>query len=154
MYARFRQAIGDNMADNQEPGVRTTRLPTTEIERIVAYRLGEAASRPWGTWAVLDVGDGFIVKRVTVEPGQRLSLQYHHHRAEDWTIVSGDGVVELDAEPIQVTAGSHIHIPIKSTHRIANTGTVTLTFIEIQRGEILDESDIVRLSDDYGRIEP
>lgn len=142
------------MSQDQDTSITTTRLAPTEVERIVAYRLGEAATRPWGTWAVLDVGDGFIVKRVTVEPGQRLSLQYHHHRAEDWTIVSGEGVVELDAKPIQVSAGSHVHIPTRATHRIANTGTVTLMFIEIQRGAVLDENDIVRLSDDYGRIEP
>lgn len=128
--------------------------PTTTAEQVVVYRLGEAATRPWGTWAVLDIGAGFIVKRVTVEPGQRLSLQYHHHRAEDWTIVTGSGLVEVADQPIGVSAGSHVHIPPLATHRITNTGDTTLLFIEIQRGDILDEADIVRLSDDYGRIEP
>ena len=116
-----------------------------------AYRIGDSDERPWGGWAVLDVGSGFIVKRIKVAPGQRLSLQYHFHRAEDWIIVDGRGVVEISGKPIEVGPGSHVHIPATATHRISNTSDEVLTFVEIQRGDILDETDIVRLSDDYGR---
>jgi mannose-6-phosphate isomerase-like protein (cupin superfamily) len=129
----------------------SSRRGSTEVDGHITYRLGEQDTRPWGSWAVVYVGDGFIVKRVTVDPGQRLSLQFHHHRAEDWSIVTGSGRVELAGRPIDVTVGSHVHIPPLATHRITNIGDKTLIFVEIQRGEILDEADIVRLSDDYGR---
>lgn len=115
------------------------------------YRVGDADVRPWGDWAVLDVGKGYVVKRIQVETGQRLSLQYHHHRAEDWTVISGKGLVEIAGRLTPVAAGTHIHIPAHATHRIANNGGDPLVFIEIQRGDILDETDIVRVSDDYGR---
>lgn len=115
------------------------------------YRVGDKDNRPWGAWAVLDVGSGFIVKRIHVSPGQRLSLQYHFHRAEDWIIIAGRGIVEISGKPIEVGPGVHVHIPATATHRISNTSDEVLTFVEIQRGDILDETDIVRLSDDYGR---
>ncbi|MDD3446405.1 MAG: phosphomannose isomerase type II C-terminal cupin domain [Zavarzinia sp.] len=118
---------------------------------VVEYTTGDSDSRPWGDWAVLDVGRGYVVKRIRVLVGHRLSLQFHHHRAEDWTVISGAGVVEIDGVAIPVSSGSHVHIPALATHRIANTGTTPLTFIEIQRGAVLDETDIVRLTDDYGR---
>lgn len=117
----------------------------------VQYSVGDSDTRPWGDWAVLDVGAGYVVKRIRVSGGHRLSLQFHHHRAEDWTVISGSGVVEIDGVAIPVSAGSHVHIPALATHRIANSGTAALTFIEIQRGAVLDETDIVRLTDDYGR---
>ena len=86
-----------------------------------------------------------------VLPGQRLSLQYHHHRAEQWTMVEGSAEVEIDGAVRAVAAGEHVHIPLGATHRIRNVGAEPLVFIEVQVGDVLDEDDIVRLEDDYGR---
>lgn len=118
---------------------------------IVRYQPGEKGERPWGRWLVLETGDGFCVKRIEVEPGQRLSKQFHHHRSEDWIIVRGEGLVECDAERMQVRAGDRVRIPLLAHHRIRNTGDEPLIFIEVQHGAHLDENDIVRVEDDYGR---
>ncbi len=117
----------------------------------VRYAPGDGEKRPWGSWEVLAVGDGYAVKRIVVEPGQRLSLQYHNHRAEHWTIVGGVAEVEIDGKVQTVEVDGHVHIPKLARHRIRNPGDVPMSFIEVQTGEIVDEADIVRLSDDYGR---
>lgn len=118
---------------------------------IVRYSKGEIGKRPWGQWEVLDTGNRFCVKRVDVFPSSRLSLQLHHHRREDWIIVAGEGAVELDANIVEISPGARFHIPVGVKHRISNTGVSILTFIEIQHGDVLDENDIVRFQDDYGR---
>jgi len=120
----------------------------------IRYAVGERDSRPWGTWEVLATGDGYTVKRIRVLPGQRLSLQYHHHRSEHWTIVQGFAEVELDDVVHQISAGKHVHIPVGALHRVRALGSEPLVFLEVQVGEILDENDIVRISDDYGRLKP
>lgn len=117
----------------------------------VRYAVGEHDDRPWGNWEVLATGPRYILKRIIVLPLQRLSLQYHHHRAEHWTIVEGRGEVTLDHELMIVGHGEHVHIPIGAHHRIRNPGDAPLTFIEVQVGDVLDENDIVRIVDDYGR---
>ena len=122
-----------------------------DTNAIVRYVSGETGERPWGRWRVLETGEGFCVKRIEVEPGHRLSLQYHHHRSEDWIIVGGTGLVELNADQIQVESGDCIRIPLLTHHRIRNTGGVILIFVEVQHGTYLDENDIVRIEDDYGR---
>jgi len=120
----------------------------------IRYAEGERDSRPWGTWEVLAIGDRYTVKRIKVLPGQRLSLQYHQHRAEHWTIVQGFAEVELDDVVHQMSAGKHVHIPVGALHRVRALGSEPLVFLEVQVGEILDETDIVRISDDYGRLKP
>lgn len=107
--------------------------------------------RPWGTFTVLDEGDGFKVKRIEVLPGKRLSYQKHAQRAEHWLVVQGTARVTLDDEEINVPAGQAIDIGVGSAHRVANAGTELLIFIEVQRGRYLGEDDIVRLQDDFGR---
>ncbi len=119
----------------------------------VRYVLGEWDSRPWGTWEVLATGDRYTLKRIKVLPGHRLSLQYHHHRSEHWTIVQGFAEVQLDDAVHQMSPGQHIHIPVGAVHRVRAFGSEPLVFLEIQVGELLDENDIVRISDDYGRVE-
>ncbi len=109
--------------------------------------------RPWGTFQVLDDGAAFKVKRITVDPGQRLSYQFHHRRAEHWVVVEGTAVVTLDEVDHPVTAGQHIEIGQGVRHRVRNDGTDPLTFIEVQTGDYFGEDDIVRLDDDYGRAE-
>lgn len=91
------------------------------------------------------------MKRIDILPGARLSLQLHHHRHEDWIVVEGVGVVEVDGKSKNLTTGDNVHIPQGATHRISNHGISNLTVIEIQQGEILDENDIIRIEDDYGR---
>jgi len=110
--------------------------------------------RPWGTFTVLDEGDNFKVKRIEVLPGKRLSYQKHSQRAEHWFVVKGTAKVTLDDREITVSAGDAIDIAIGSSHRVENPATETLIFIEVQQGGYLGEDDIVRLQDDFGRVEP
>ena len=116
-----------------------------------AYEIGATDQRPWGDWRVIDTGPGFAVKRITVIPGGILSLQRHQHRAEVWTIVAGTAEVTLDTEIFPATEGASIRIAPRQIHRIANRGTENVVFIEVQTGPILDEADIERLEDTYGR---
>jgi mannose-6-phosphate isomerase len=121
---------------------------------VIRYAVGEQDSRPWGTWEVLATGERYTVKRIRVLPGERLSLQYHHHRSEHWTIVQGLAEVELDDGVHKLSAGNYVHIPVGAVHRVRALGSEPLVFLEIQVGEVLDENDIVRISDDYGRLKP
>ncbi|MDR1693984.1 MAG: phosphomannose isomerase type II C-terminal cupin domain [Lactobacillaceae bacterium] len=116
------------------------------------YRRGDKDTRPWGTWEVLDSGDGFCVKRIMVTPGNILSLQLHHHRAEHWIIVKGEALVTLGENKIVKKANESIYIPVETKHRIQNDTNKDMEFIEIQTGETLDENDIVRFEDTYGRV--
>lgn len=116
------------------------------------YVVGENDTRPWGRWEVLSAGDGFITKMITVNPDQKLSLQWHHHRGEHWIITEGEGVVTLGDEDIPVKKGSTIFIPKTVHHRMTNPHAKVLKFVEIQVGSILDESDIERIEDVYGRV--
>lgn len=107
--------------------------------------------RPWGTYATLKEEGSYKVKRITVKPGQSLSLQYHHQRAEHWVVVSGQGVVQIGDVEYPTTPGQYRYIPLKEKHRLSNTGSEELVLIEVQYGEYLGEDDIVRLADTYGR---
>ncbi len=116
------------------------------------YRRGASGKRPWGEWRVVDLGEGYVVKRIVVAPGHRLSLQRHFGRAEHWFVVSGSGKVTLGRTVRRVRAGSAIDIPVECVHRLENDGKSALTLVEIQHGKLLDEADIERLSDDYRRV--
>jgi mannose-6-phosphate isomerase len=117
----------------------------------VRYAVGERDTRPWGTWEVLATGVGYTLKRIVVNPGQRLSLQYHEFRSEHWTVVQGTAEAEIDGVVHRVPAGGHVHVPLRAPHRIRNLGEGPLVVIEVQTGEYLDEHDITRIADDYGR---
>jgi len=106
--------------------------------------------RPWGKFETLCDDDSYKVKRIYVNPNQSFSLQYHNYRWEDWIIVEGSGVINDGSEIKDCVVGDRFHIPPKNIHR-ATAKSDGLTFIEIQRG-ICDESDIVRILDDYGRV--
>ena len=108
--------------------------------------------RPWGTYQKLFQESGVWVKRVEVDPGQRLSLQKHHHRSEKWIIVSGHGLVTVNELTVTVTNGSIVDIPVRVLHRMSNLSNKPLVFIEVACGDDLTEDDIVRLQDDYARI--
>jgi len=107
--------------------------------------------RPWGSFTVLDEGDGFKVKRIEVLAGKRLSYQKHARRAEHWFVVKGTAKVTLDGEEIIRKAGEAIDIPIGAAHRVENPGDELMVFVEVQQGDYLGEDDIVRLKDDFGR---
>jgi mannose-6-phosphate isomerase len=115
------------------------------------YSAGETDARPWGTWEVIGVGQGHVVKRIRVAPGKRLSLQRHQHRAEHWIVVAGGGLVTRGSEVLPVVADQYSFIPAREIHRIENTGTDDLVFIEVQTGDLLSETDIERIEDDAGR---
>jgi mannose-6-phosphate isomerase-like protein (cupin superfamily) len=110
--------------------------------------------RPWGNYTVLSQDEpDHKVKAIVVSPGKRLSYQRHARRSEHWFIVRGTGNVTLDNNVIEVTAGVAIDVPVGTNHRIENTGIEDLLFIEVQHGDYFGEDDIVRLDDDYGRVD-
>jgi mannose-1-phosphate guanylyltransferase/mannose-6-phosphate isomerase len=126
------------------------------VERLTAEGRGEPLShpkvhRPWGSYHVIDSGEGFQVKRITVNPGAKLSLQSHQHRAEHWVVVSGRALVTLGTETITLEENETVDIAIGVLHRLENTGAEPLQLIEIQSGSYLGEDDIVRYDDSYGR---
>ena len=107
--------------------------------------------RPWGSFTVLDEGEGWKVKRIEVLPGKRLSYQKHARRSEHWFVVQGTAKVTLDGEEIILKTGETVDIPVGTAHRVENPGNELTIFIEIQQGDYLGEDDIVRLDDDFGR---
>jgi mannose-1-phosphate guanylyltransferase/mannose-6-phosphate isomerase len=109
------------------------------------------AYRPWGSYEGVDRGDRFQVKRITVNPGAKLSLQMHHHRAEHWVVVSGTAEVTVDEQVQLVSENESVYIPLGANHRLYNPGRIPLHLIEVQSGPYLGEDDIVRLEDTYGR---
>ena len=109
--------------------------------------------RPWGSYETIDKGTNFQVKRIIVNPGQRLSLQSHKHRAEHWVIVEGRAEVTLDEQILDLQVNQSIYIPIGAKHRLENKQTKTLHLIEVQCGDYLGEDDIERYEDNYGRID-
>jgi mannose-6-phosphate isomerase-like protein (cupin superfamily) len=108
-------------------------------------------TRPWGTYTILDEGDGFKVKRLVIHPGQSLSYQSHKQRSEHWTIVAGTGIVTLDDIDKEVRTGDVVSIASGTKHRLRNDSTEDLLFIEVQNGHYLGEDDEIRYKDDYGR---
>ena len=108
-------------------------------------------NRPWGTYQTVDSGPGFQVKRITVKPGAKLSLQKHAKRAEHWVVVNGMARVTRDDEILMLGVNQSTFIPLGAVHRLENPGTELLELIEVQSGSYLGEDDIVRMRDDYGR---
>ncbi len=109
--------------------------------------------RPWGSYISVLEEKKWKVKMISVKPGESLSLQMHHHRAEHWVVVVGTAKIDLDSEQKILLENESTYIPIGSKHRLSNPGKITLILIEIQTGNYLDENDIVRFDDKYGRLE-
>ncbi|MCB2136880.1 MAG: mannose-1-phosphate guanylyltransferase/mannose-6-phosphate isomerase [Rhodobacteraceae bacterium] len=107
--------------------------------------------RPWGWYQTMDLGDRFRVKRIVVKPGAKLSLQRHHHRAEHWVVVRGTAEVTLDGNISILHENESIYISIGSIHRLANPGKIPVEIIEVQTGTYLEEDDIERIEDEFGR---
>lgn len=128
------------------------------VDKLKVNKRPEALShkkvyRPWGTSDSIDSSDRFQVKRITVKPGARISLQKHFHRAEHWIVVRGTALVKKGEEEFILKEDESIYIPLGVTHRLENPGKIPLELIEVRSGSFLGEEDIVRSEDDYGRTE-
>ena len=126
-------------------------VDTLRDRRHESTQLPAAVHRPWGTYATLKEENGYKVKRITVSPGEALSLQYHGQRAEHWVVVQGTALVQIGDEEYRTLPGQYRYIPLKEKHRLTNIGQDELVLIEVQCGGYLGEDDIVRLADSYGR---
>ena len=112
----------------------------------------EIVIRPWGRYQVIDDQADHKIKRIWVKPGMQLSYQRHERRAEHWFFISGQGLATLDGTKREVQVGSSVDIEIHELHRILNTGSEELIFIEVQTGTYFGEDDIERVEDDFGRV--
>jgi len=115
------------------------------------FRHHQRVHRPWGAYESIGHGGRYQVKRLSVKPGESLSLQMHHHRAEHWVVVSGTARVTCDDKSFLITENQSTYIPVGSAHRLENPGTIPLEIIEVQSGSYLGEDDIVRFDDAYAR---
>jgi mannose-6-phosphate isomerase len=109
--------------------------------------------RPWGWFETLGSGEGYLVKRLWIRAGQRISLQRHRHRHEHWVVVRGDGLLECNGATLPAAVGTVLQVPCGAVHR-ATAGAAGLLIVEVQRGAELREDDIERLADDYQRANP
>ena len=122
-----------------------------KAEKRCEHLVHKQVYRPWGWYEGIDEGERFQVKRIMVKPGEKLSLQMHHHRAEHWVVVSGTASVTCGDLVTLLTENQSTYIPLGTTHRLENPGKVDLHIIEVQSGTYLGEDDIVRLEDIYKR---
>lgn len=127
------------------------------VEKLKADGRSEASAhrkvyRPWGAYDSIDHGDRYQVKCITVKPGEKLSVQMHHHRAEHWIVVSGTAKVQIGDKEILLSENQSTYIPLGVIHALENPGKIPLELIEVQSGAYLGEDDIVRFSDRYGRV--
>ena len=116
------------------------------------HHLHTTVHRPWGCYRGIDMGERHQVKRITVKPGEKLSLQMHYHRAEHWIVASGTALVTRGEKQFLLRENESTYIPMGETHRLENPGKVPLDIIEVQSGSYLGEDDIVRFEDGYGRV--
>jgi mannose-6-phosphate isomerase len=114
-------------------------IPLTRVER------------PWGWYETITSGKSYLVKRLWLAPGQRISLQRHQHRCEHWVVVNGAGSLTLENTTVQAQQGTTLFVPEGARHR-AEAGPEALEIVEVQRGELLSEADIERFEDDFGRL--
>ncbi len=107
--------------------------------------------RPWGWYDVIDQGNRYKVKSIEVNPNASLSLQKHLHRAEHWVVVEGTAQIEVDGKVFIIKENESTYIPLGSKHRLSNPGKIPLRIVEVQSGSYLEEDDIERFNDNYGR---
>lgn len=147
--------------DTQDAILIAAKDQVQEIKAIVddlkSQDRGEISShrevyRPWGKYDCIDQSERYQVKRITVKPGQKLSTQMHHHRAEHWIVVSGTAKVSKGAETFLLTENQSVYIPVGEVHALENPGKLPLELIEVQSGSYLGEDDIIRFDDIYGRV--
>jgi cytidyltransferase-like protein len=114
-------------------------------------KVGSFFNKPWGKYRILSSGKNYKVKDIFINPNEKLSLQFHHKRSEHWIVVEGNGEVQLDDKVFECKTGDHIYIEIGQKHRISNIGNQKLILTEVAIGNYIEEDDIVRLKDIYGR---
>jgi mannose-1-phosphate guanylyltransferase/mannose-6-phosphate isomerase len=115
------------------------------------HLIHKTVERPWGSYTVLEKGEKYKIKRVVLKPRAKLSLQLHRRRSEHWVVVSGAAKVTRENETYLVQTNESTYIPINTKHRLENPEDVPLQIIEVQNGDYVEEDDIERFSDDYGR---
>ena len=115
------------------------------------HLIHKTVERPWGSYTVLEKGDRYKIKRVVLKPRAKLSLQLHRRRSEHWVVVSGTAKATREGETYLVHTNESTYIPINTKHRLENPGDISLQIIEVQNGDYVEEDDIERFSDDYGR---
>jgi len=113
----------------------------------------KTAYRPWGEYTVLDTGERFRIKKITVNPKESLSLQMHHHRTEHWVVIKGMAKIRIGDKELFIHEGESTFVPKSTLHKLENPGKVPLEIIEVQNGEYVEEDDIIRFEDKYGRAE-
>ena len=118
---------------------------------LVSPFLNYKEERPWGNFENLIEGKKYLVKKLSINPKQRLSLQYHLQRSEHWVVLSGEGKITIDDKEMNCKSGSSFFLDKKQRHRIENIGSETLEIVEVQLGEAICEEDIIRIEDNYGR---
>lgn len=154
--------LDDCVVVETKDAVLVAHRSSTEDVKTIVDRLREAGRgqvttppvvrRPWGSYEILDTTEGSQTKRLIVEPGAKLSLQRHDHRAEHWVITRGTALVTVDDEEALVRENEAVFVPQGAAHRLENPGRIPLEVVEVQIGSYLGEDDITRLADDYGRI--
>lgn len=138
------------LSQAQNVGALVKGLKADETTRGLT-EIHKTAYRPWGGYSSVLMGERFQVKRLFVQPGKKLSLQKHYHRAEHWVVVSGTAEVTVDGQVTTLAENESIYLPLGCTHRLANPGKILLELIEVQTGSYLGEDDIVRIEDEFGR---
>ena len=113
--------------------------------------MANVVERPWGWFEPLGSGEGYLVKRLCIRAGQRISLQRHRHRSEHWVVVAGSGTLQCNNDTLTAKPGTSLFIPCGALHR-ASAGDQDLLIVEVQRGARLSEDDIERIADDYQRV--
>jgi mannose-1-phosphate guanylyltransferase/mannose-6-phosphate isomerase len=148
------------VVDTPDATLITPKERVQEVRKIVEalkqngreeYLLHKTVERPWGNYTVLEKGEGYKIKRVVLKPGAKLSLQLHKKRSEHWIVVTGTARVTREDDRYLVHTNESTYIPISIKHRLENPGEIPLQVIEVQNGEYLEEDDIERFDDDYGR---
>jgi mannose-1-phosphate guanylyltransferase/mannose-6-phosphate isomerase len=146
--------------DTPDATLITPKEKVQEVRKIVEalkqngreeYLLHKTVERPWGNYTVLEKGEGYKIKRVVLKPGAKLSLQLHKKRSEHWIVVTGTARVTREDDKYLIHTNESTYIPINTKHRLENPGEIPLQVIEVQNGEYLEEDDIERFDDDYGR---
>ncbi len=117
----------------------------------VEHRLHKTVFRPWGSYTLLERHSRYQIKRITVNPGSKLSMQMHHHRSEHWVVVTGTARITCGEELFMLYENQSTYIPAGEKHRLENPGAIALEIIEVQNGSYLGEDDIIRFEDDFGR---
>ena len=143
----------DVLLVSHKNSVQQTKVIVNQLKNSLRteWELHREVSRPWGKYDLIDIGKSYQVKRITVKPGAKLSVQMHNHRAEHWVVVSGEAIVTNGDKTFLLSKNESTYIPIGVVHALENRGKVELELIEVQSGSYLGEDDIIRFEDAYGR---